>query len=256
MGDPTTDALIDRWIRGEADAGEELGKLYLRRAKEFAVRLCKQTIDADEIAAEAVACGLDGLRAGQKPDQFTLWIKGIIRNLHRRRLRENREDLLPPDEVDPRSGPLTVAIQGDAAALLDRMTPELPPTLKEVLELHRRGLSREKMAEALKVPLKNIHMRFVRLHGYLKEGLSRHYTTMVVRGPVRWEDIRKLRPSFRDAVIVRHLENRPASEAARRLSIPPDTLEARLRTAYDALHCDEASDYSLARADWIRSSRA
>lgn len=252
MGDATTDELLDRWIRGDADAGEELGRRYLERAREFARYLTARTLDAEEIASEAIRAGLEGIRGGTRPDRFTLWLRGIVKNVARRPPRKRLELGLEPSTP---GGELTALVGREIGPIFDRLVYRLSAPMREVIQLYRKGLSREQIARKLGLPIKAIHMRFERAFPVLRAMLSRHYTTMVVRGPVRWEDIQGLRPTFREAMIRRHLEDLPPSEAARRLRIPVDTLEARLATAYESLHCDETTDYAAARQEWIQNGK-
>lgn len=250
MSETSTDDLIGRWLRGDVRAGEELGRRYLEKAGAFARRLTESLVDAEEIAGEAIRAGLEGIRAGSKPDQFTLWLRGIVRNIHRHRARRETEVRGVQWEPATEGGQLTAMVGREIGPLLDDLLPQMQESYREVIELHRRGLSREEIAKKLKLPTKAVHMRFERAFRFLRERLSRYYTSRVVRPPVRWEEIRSLRPTFREAMIARHLEERSPMDAARKLGIPLDTLEARLRTAYEALHCDDRTDYAPAREEW------
>lgn len=253
----TSDDLIERWIGGDATAGEALCARYLESARRFALRIGGRELDPDEIAAEALAEGIEGLRGGKRPDRFTKWLHGVIRNLVRTRIKERRR---PAPGVPPPAAPdgeLTRMAGRELGPLLDGLLPALPEGSREVIELFRRGRTREQIAEELGVPLATVHARFLRAFRTMREGLSRHFTTLAVaarRAPVSWAEIRRLRPSFREAMIARHLEELGPADAARKLAIPVETLEARLRTAYEQLQCDARADFSGARDEFRTES--
>ncbi|GEM_PF-3137924 len=259
MIDPTTDELIERWIRGETAAGQKLCERYLHRARSFAQRIAGRELDPDELASEALEEGLEGLRGGLRPERFTLWLQGVVRNLSRRKFRDRRR-LLPvesPVEAAGSGSALTQLANWELVRLMDEAVPKLPTGMREVVELFRQGRSREEIASRLGLDLDAVHARFLRAFKALRQDLSRHFTTMAVaarRDPVSWEEIRNLRPSFREAIVVRHLEGRAPGEAAERLGVPQDTLHARLRTAYEQLGCNGRSDFGEAREAWKRES--
>ena len=95
---------------------------------------------------------------------------------------------------------------------------------------------------------------FARAYDSLRSGIQRHVTSIVTekRG-VAWEDVRDLRPTFRKAFILRHLEGCTLSESATQLQVPKETVEARLSRAYDVLGCGPADDFSAARTDFRNS---
>src|ERR1041384_6272551 len=85
------DEIIARWAAGDAAAAEELYSVYYHRVKEFIVKRGANFVDAEDIAQEALIAGLEGVRAGRKPERLTMWLFGIARHLSYRRS-------LPADE--------------------------------------------------------------------------------------------------------------------------------------------------------------
>lgn len=248
------DDALERWVAGEPWAADEIYRRYFRRVHKFATRLGNRLVDADDIAQEAIIAGLEGLKAGQRPDKLTLWLLGIAKHVSARRA---RLELDPPDQVDPRmrSG-ATQAVRQEMDDLLERSLETLPPLYREVIELrHRENLSRKEIAARLGVPLDTVHARCERAYARLRECLSRHFTTAVLgaAAPVAIEAIEGLRPSFRDAVVARHLEDLPEGAAAAKLGIPLSTLRARLESACEMLHAGPAPDFSAAREAYRRS---
>ncbi len=248
--------LIGRWVGGDPGAADEIYRLYYRRAREFARTLGARLVDAEDIAQEALVAGLEGLRAGKRPDRFTHWLLGIARHLTARKRGRKAESF--SDAVDPRRrSARTLAVRREMGDLLERTLDRLPPTQREVLDLiHHAGLSRKEAAGRLNVPLQAVHARCERAYARLREALSRHFTTLAVRSlgerAVRLSEIRALRPAFRDAVVARHLEGLPGEEAAARAGVPEATFQARLRSAYEMLKAGETSDFSAAREEFLR----
>ncbi len=249
------DDLIDRWVAGDAQAGGEIYRRYYARVRGFAIRLGQSLVDADDIAQEAMVAGLEGLKSGRRPDELTRWLLGIARHFSFRRKR--REQAAVPDLPDPDShGARTLAVRREMDELLEGTMEGLPPRDREVLDLrHKENLSRKEIAARLNVPIETIHARLERAYARLRGALSRHFTTMAFApfAPVGLKEVLRLRPTFRDAVIARHLEERSEAEAAAKLGVPAATLRARLESAYEMLRCGPGADFSGAREEYRRA---
>lgn len=254
MGD-----LIERWASGDESAGEALYRDYFERVRDFIATRGVAPADADDIAQDALLAGLEGLRDGAQPEQFTGWIMGIAKHLQSKRTRLLLSDI---DRADPRQrGAGSLLIRKEMSDLLRATLKSLTPADRRVLDLfHRAGLSRKEIAERLKVDVDAIHSRLDRLRGKLRDALSNHFTTLAVRRlegqGVSIDAIRSLRPLFRESVTLRHLEDLTEAEAARRLNIPASTLRARLKSAYELLGFDEAPDFSKAREAYRKEIRS
>ncbi len=255
-----TDDLIQRWVSGDERAAEEIFRTYYRRAREFAKSLGARAADAEDIAQEALIAGLDGLKAGKRPERFTGWLLGIARHMAAKQPRPLKPQ--GRDAADrPGAGARTIAAKREMNDLLDRTIESLPPALRETVDLvHRAGLSRKEAAERLDVPMAAVHARCERAYAKLRRALSRHFTTLAIRSmeprAVRLKDIRALRPAFRDAVTARHLEGLGEDAAAARLGIPAATLRARLKSACEMLKVDDAADFSAAREEYLKEGKA
>jgi DNA-directed RNA polymerase specialized sigma24 family protein len=88
------DEIIARWAAGDAAAAEELYSIYYHRVKEFIVKRGANFVDAEDIAQEALIAGLEGLKAGRKPERLTMWLFGIARHLSYRRSLPADEDAM------------------------------------------------------------------------------------------------------------------------------------------------------------------
>jgi len=255
------DEIIERWVAGDASAGEELYRRYYDRVREFIVKRGASLVDAEDIAQEALIAGLEGLKAGRKPDRLTFWLLGIARHLSYHRPRAASERDLE-QVVDPkRRSAKSVAIRREMDALLQRALERMTPNDRQIVDLHyRAGLTRKEIAEKLDLPIQAIHARCDRTRSRLREALSRHFTTVALRKPepegVALEDIRALRPAFRQVVVARHLHNLGEREAALELQLPEATFRARLRSAYEILKCEPTADFSKAREEYLASKDA
>jgi len=252
------DDLIGRWIAGDPAAGDELYRAYYGRVCAFLIHLGEKSVDAEDVAQEAMVAGLEGLQGGLRPERLTAWLLGIARNVNARR---TRLALGTRDEESPGPGAPTQLLRGEMGQVLEESLGALSERDRELLHLrHRENLSRKEIADRYDVPVETVHARLERAYGRMRRSLSRHFTTIALsrmgeRPPVSLEEIRKLRPSFRLAVTVRHLDDLPEPQAAARLGIPVETLKVRLQTAYEMLKCADGPDFHAAREEY-RKPRA
>lgn len=244
--------LIERWATGDEAAGEALYRDYFTRVRDFMTIRGLKALDAEEVAHEALAAGLEGLRDGARPEEWTAWIMGIAKHVQAKR----RPLVLPLLSAEDSRSPSarSQVIRKEMSALLGAELKELSATDRRMLDLaHRAGLSRKEIAEKLEVDVEAIHSRFDRVIGKLKGALSKHFTELSMRGPeargVSMADIHALRPLFRQPMILRHLEGKSEEEAARHLAIPLATLRARLQSGYELLGRGGAPDFSRAREE-------
>jgi len=255
------DDLIARWVAGDAAAGEDLYQRYYQRVKEFIVKRGANLVDAEDIAQEALIAGLEGLKAGRKPERLTFWLLGIARHLSYHPARPSLDWGLEQVVDSKRRSAKSMAIRREMDGLLQQALETMTPNDRQIVDLHyRAGLSRKEIAEQLDVPIELIHRRCDRTHSRLREALSRHFTTVVASKlepeEVRLKDIRGLRPAFRQVMIARHLQNLSDAEAALQLQLPEATFRARLSSAYEILGCDAAADFSKARDEYLAEKEA
>ncbi len=253
------DDLIARWVAGEDAAAEELYRTYYGRVKEFLKHRGFRAQDAEDLAQEAMIAGLDGLRAGKKPDHLTKWLYGVARNLSKNRTVLHLENDLDPEDPEQRTA-RSLVIRREMDDLLRRTLNSLTAKEREIIDLyHRSGLTQKEIAERLDLPPDAVHARFQRARLRLREALSQHFTTIVAsrleRAPVSLADVQALRPGFRAVVAAVHLEELSPEQAALRVGVPLATLRARLRSAYEILGYDEPPDFSKAREEHRRSER-
>lgn len=247
--------LIGRWAAGDAAAAEALYREYYGRVKEFIIKRGAHIVDAEDIAQEAMIAGLEGLKAGSRPDRLTHWLLGIARHLS---FRQKRRDSDPSLEhvVDPRRrSARTMAIRREMDGLLAQTLEGMTPNDRQIVDLlYRAELSRKEIAERLDLPIEAVRARADRAHSRLREALSRHFTTVTLTDleprSITLEDIRALRPAFRQVITARHLRGLSDRDASRELQLPEATLRVRLTSAYEMLRCDATADFSKAREQY------
>jgi RNA polymerase sigma-70 factor (ECF subfamily) len=250
------DEIIARWVAGDAAAGEELYRLYYDRVRGFIIKRGAHIVDAEDIAQEALIAGLEGLKAGRKPDRLTSWLLGIARHVALNRPRTASEKDLD-QVIDPkRRSARSMAIRREMDLLLERALERMTPNDRQIVDLHyRAGLSRKDIADRLGVPIEAVHARCDRAHSRLRGALSRHFTTVALSrlepGGVPLDDIRALRPAFRQVITAKHLQGLGDREAAQQLQLPEATFRARLASAYEILRCEATADFSGAREQYL-----
>ena len=249
------DDIVGRWAAGDPAAAETLYREYFGRVKEFIIKRGVHVVDAEDIAQEAMIAGLDGLKAGRKPDRLTHWLLGIARHLSLGRRPPGADPALENLEDPKRRGAGTMAVRREMDGLLVRTLERMSPNDRQIVDLlHRAGLSRKEIAERLEIPLEAVHSRCERAYERLRESLSRHFTTIALARlqppSITLDHIRALRPAFRQAITARHLQSLSDRDAAQSLQIPEPTLRARLSSAYEILKCDPRADFSKARAQY------
>ena len=249
---PTSDALIERWIRGDRDAAAQLFDVYFKRAWKFGLAITKQEVEAEELAQEAIAHGLEVVRdANRRPARFTGWLLGVVKHLAWRRAgRRPRPMPGEPALEDTRHGsPSGVLRDAEMAALLRRALASLSDADRDLVQdRFVRETTRPEIARRLGCSLDTVDRRLKIAVTRLRAYLSGHFTTMVLAGGAPpMERVLQLRPSFRSAFLARHVEGLSAERAAHKLGIPVATLEERLRFAYDSLGCTDRTDFGPLR---------
>ena len=249
------DDIIGRWAAGDASAAEALYQAYFGRVKEFIIKRGVHIVDAEDIAQEAMIAGLEGLKAGRRPDRLTHWLLGIARHVSFGRKRPESEPAIETMEDPKRQSAGSMAVRREMSALLARTLEGMTPNDRQIVDLlYRAGLSRKEIAVKLDMTVDAVHTRCERTHSRLREALSRHFTevtlTRLEPAQVTLKDIRDLRPAFRQVILARHLQGLSDRDASFQLQLPEATLRARLASAYEMLHCDAKADFSKAKAQY------
>src|SRR5262245_7259004 len=137
--------------------------LYFRRAWKFGLAITHREIDADDLAAEAIAHGLDVVRdPSRRPAKFTGWLLGVVKHLAWRRGGRRNQPL--PVELkmeDTRHGrPSGAVIESEMAGVLSRAMAALTADERDLVEERCiRGTSRQDLARRLQCSIDTIDRR-------------------------------------------------------------------------------------------------
>jgi RNA polymerase sigma factor (sigma-70 family) len=151
--DANIESLIERARAGQAQAFEQLARLYLRPAYSVALAVVRRPQDAEDVAQDALMLAFERLDSCREPHRFAAWLMTIVRNQARNWLDKRRlRDVLPslPDEsragcVD--SGEPTI----ERGKLLEALGV-LSPVEREVVLLHDlEGYTHEEIGQILNV---------------------------------------------------------------------------------------------------------
>jgi RNA polymerase sigma-70 factor (ECF subfamily) len=249
---PTSDELIERWIRGDREAAREIYEKYFRRAWKFGLAITRQEVEAEELAQEAIAHGLDVVRdSTRRPEKFTGWLLGIVKHMAWRKAGRRAQPL--PLELaleDTRHGRPSVAmVDAEMTSLMRRALGLLSDGDRRLVEERFvRGTGRAEICRKLGCSLDTVDRRLKMAVARMRDFLSGHFTTLVLTGNAPTMDqVLALRPSFRAAFLARHVEGLTAGKAAEKLGIPVATLEERLRFAYESLGCSDRTNFATLR---------
>jgi RNA polymerase sigma-70 factor (ECF subfamily) len=172
--------LVDRAVRGDAEAFQALAGRYYRPVAAFLLRRVSRPDVVEDLTQEAFLEAFRALRDGTRPEAFGSWLFGIAANRagkwHRRK---------KPALFDPREPPATPSTPSDVdahaeleeqrhrLAALDVGLAELPDDLRNLLDLkHRRGLTCEQIATETGRPVGTIKSLLSRTYKLLRERLA------------------------------------------------------------------------------------
>jgi RNA polymerase sigma-70 factor (ECF subfamily) len=248
--------LIERWIQGDQAAAAEIFNRYYARVYDFSEKIYGRAVDAEDLAQQAMLSGLEGIRAGQKPDKMTQWLLGIARNQARRRIlmqgKRRTARLGRIEQADKsRRSEATEVSRSESRKLLKELLENLPALDRKMLELrYVDEQARRDIADRFGISTETLDKRIARIFGELRERLTRHFTTLVFgdggasKGPLVRGAVEKLRPSFREVIELRHRDRLSIEEIARELDVPEQTVTARLKYACEQLGCGVDEDLS------------
>lgn len=179
--------LIERAVRGEREAFDQLVRKHEKRAYQYAFRLTKNPEEAADIVAEAFFRVYSSLRNFRQDSAFGTWLYRIVTNCYldaqkRQRSRPavslSRASLEDDSEVELQlqdSSPLPVeaALEGERHRALQRAIDALPEHQRTMIVLyHGEMLSYEEIAEILDLPIGTVKSRLNRARLSLKDLLA------------------------------------------------------------------------------------
>jgi len=166
--------LVERCLRGDGPAWEELVRRHARRVYNLCYRFTGNTTAAEDLSQE-VFLRVYRTLASYEPAQgaFPTWLARLSRNLlidHYRRTRRDRltdslDDAMPHLETrrSPAPTPETQALAGELSAQLQQGLARLSPELREAVILRDlQGLEYNEIQLALQIPEGTVKSRINR----------------------------------------------------------------------------------------------
>jgi len=187
MGGETDQAVVERVIRGDANAFSVLVDKYQDRIYSVALNYVSNPEDAVDVAQETFLKAYTKIRTFDSASAFYTWLYRIAINtaidfLRKRKSRpvESLDDEkftelgIEPVSRDLAADPEAVAVRSEQARMLRKAISSLSDKLKTVIVLHDvEGLSQEEVAEILKIPVGTVKSRVSRARGELRYLLRR-----------------------------------------------------------------------------------
>ncbi len=180
--------LIERAVRGEREAFDQLVRKHERRAYQYAFRLTRNPEEAADIVAEAFFRVYSALRSFRQDSAFGTWLYRIVTNCYldsqkKSRSRQTTSLSRPSSEDDAElemqiedAAPLPdeAALSQERTHALARAIDALPEYQRAMIVMyHGEQLSYEEIAEALDLPIGTVKSRLNRARLSLKDLLSK-----------------------------------------------------------------------------------
>jgi RNA polymerase sigma-70 factor (ECF subfamily) len=174
------DPLVARLQAGEARAFEELVITYQHRVFGVALRMLRNSAEAEDVAQEVFVRAHRGIAAFKGEAKLSTWLHTIAARLCLNRLAgaPRRHELHSEGTLErlaqPGADPSAAVEQSELEAALHRAVAELPDDGRIVVVLRDlEGLSYEEIAAALDLPLGTVRSRLHRARTDLKDKLER-----------------------------------------------------------------------------------
>lgn len=171
--EPTAiDALIERCLRGDQAAWEQIVRQHWRKVFNVAYKFVGTHEQAEDLAQDIFLKIFKSLETFDRRANFQTWLISVSRNLcidHYRSVRKERQTIdreVTSDDVSPVSttaSPLAALEQRDLAALLRAALQALPQSLRMAVLLRDiQELSYQEIAERLRLPEGTVKSRINR----------------------------------------------------------------------------------------------
>ena len=182
MTGETDQAVVERVLKGDADAFSTLVERYQDRIYSVVLNYVSNPEDAVDIAQDTFIKAYSKLRSFDSASAFYTWLYRIAVNtaidfLRKRKSRftESLDDDrfaetgFEPESKDPSTDPEGVAARREQARLLRSAMSKLSDKLRAVVVLHDvEGLSQEEVADVLRVPVGTVKSRVSRARAELR----------------------------------------------------------------------------------------
>lgn len=169
----TSDSLIERCLKRDQQAWEQIVRQHRRKVYNVAYRFVGRHEEAEDLTQEIFLRLFKALPTFDRRANFQTWLISISRNLcidHYRRVRAERQRIdrnvvdageLTPDSSD--KGPHVILERSDGLALLRRALQAMPPVLRTAVLLRDiQELSYHEIARQLRLPEGTVKSRINR----------------------------------------------------------------------------------------------
>jgi RNA polymerase sigma-70 factor (ECF subfamily) len=174
------ESLVARLKAGEARAFEELVIAHQHRIYGVALRMLRDSAEAEEVAQEVFVRAYRGIAAFKGEAKLSTWLYAIASRLCLNRLGpgsrrlDRRGDEALNRLAEPGADPSADLERSEMESALQRAIAELPEERRIVVVLRDlEGLDYEEIAAALELPLGTVRSRLHRARMDLKDKLER-----------------------------------------------------------------------------------
>ena len=191
----TSNELVERCLRGDQSAWEEIVRLHWRKVFNIAYKFVGRHDEAEDLTQDIFLRIFKALHTFDRRANFQTWLISISRNLcidHYRSVRKERETMardVDASELMPASGergPYAQLEQLGLRDLIRRALAELPPALREAVVLRDlQEFSYLEIAERLALPEGTVKSRINRGRLELARQVKRLQSTPPSPAPSR-----------------------------------------------------------------------
>lgn len=179
--------LVDKALKGDRDALDDLVYRYQARTFQFAYRLCGDEEQAADLTAEAFARVYANLARFRRESRFSTWLFRIVTNafLDQQKKDKVRQKQSLDDVLSTEEGELSLQVPSDSASphdaaeqslqseAISAAIQSLPEHYRVMIVLfHVEMLSYEEIGEALDLPVGTVKSRLNRARLALREILE------------------------------------------------------------------------------------
>ncbi|MCK5520615.1 MAG: sigma-70 family RNA polymerase sigma factor [Candidatus Marinimicrobia bacterium] len=182
--------LIDKAKKGDKAAQAKLVVKYESRVYNLALRMMRDTHDAEDVMQETFLIALRKLDSFEGRSQLFTWLYRITMNISLQKLRDNKKydtsvSLSDPDFESMHGKSMSewpsytknMLSDQDFRHLLDSAIKSLPPIYRSVFILRDiEGLSTEETKKLLELTDSNVKVRLMRARFFLREKLADYFT--------------------------------------------------------------------------------
>ena len=169
---PEIDPLIERCLKGDQRAWDDIVRLYWRKVFNVAYKFVGRQDEAEDLTQDIFLKLFKSLKTFDRRANFSTWLISVSRNLcidHYRSVRKERETIdrdVDAGELSPVAqtvSPIAALEHRDRVELLKKALHQLPPALREAVLLRDiQELSYQEIAERQHLPEGTVKSRINR----------------------------------------------------------------------------------------------